>query len=214
MVSEAELRRQRFLAAKEAAGGTDALINSNKNKLVRIFFDDAGTILCITTDADINVLPIWTKYHDFTQEQVSILKNKNHNLFYVKQDPLVDNLYSIENKPIESVYVTADSDFLSLVDYGNTYDIACSIKDSVFTIIMHKDQIDMYKNIHSNNRIAKGKKVLKFYITAKNDPHFLFDTVNVQLSQLVDKKTLDFKIKHAEDCSIYTIKLFDNYVRL
>lgn len=217
MESEAELRRQRFLAAKEAAGGTaGALIRSNANKPAYVYFDDSGNILCVTTDADIETLPHWTHKHEFTQEQVEILKGKNHNLFYVKQDPLVENLFSIENRSIESQYVTVEEEFLSLVaaEKTSSYDIKCSLNSTQLTITAHKNLIKKYEGIAPSNMVAKGKKILKFYITAKNDPHFMFQTVNISLANLVTAG--EISIKTTEDfsqCSIYTPKVFDKYVR-
>jgi hypothetical protein len=217
MESEAELRRQRFLAAKEEAGGTaGALIRSNAKKPAYVYFDITGTILCVTTDSDIEPLPHWTHKHEFTQEQVEILKGKNHNLFYVKQDPLVENLFSIENRSVESQYVTVEEEFLSLIPKEKTagYDIKCKLSSTEFTVTAHKNLIKQYDGIEPSNMVAKGKKILKFYITAENDPHFMFSAINVSLANLVT--TGEVTIKTSEDfsqCSIYTPKAFDKYVR-
>ena len=45
------------------------------------------------------------KQATFTREQVEILKGKNTNLYRVIQDPNVDTVYSIELKPVESVFL-------------------------------------------------------------------------------------------------------------
>lgn len=217
MVSEAELRRQRFLAAKVNAGGTaDDLIKYTSSSLARIYFDDYGTILCVTTDPDTPAMPNWTHYHDFTRDQVAILSNKNHNLFYVKQDPLIDNLYSIESKPLESQYVTADDEFLYLVDSNrqSVADVECCLTNSVFKVTAGKQLIRKYKNVNPDSMIARGKKNLKFYITAKNDPHFLFMTVNIGLAKLISLGSVEFNTDDdLSQCSIYTLKVFDKYVR-
>lgn len=217
MVSEAELRRQRFLEAKSNAGGTaSALFKQNSSTPARIYFDETGTILCITTDASTEPMPHWTHHYDFSREQVAILKNKNHNLFYVKQDPLVENLYSIESRPIESLYVTADEEFLSVVDQVKTtgYDIECCLTDTAFKILPSKQLIKKYAGIDPDNMVARGKKALKFYLTAKNDPHFMIMTVTVSLAKLISLGSAEFKTDgNLSQCSIYTLKVFDKYVR-
>ena len=217
MISEAELRRQRFLEAKANAGGTAAdLIKQNSNTPARIYFDEQGTILCVTTDIDTESMTHWTHYYDFTREQVSILKNKNHNLFYIKQDPLVENLYSIESKPVESLYVTADEEFLSIVETKKTknYDIECKLTANTLKILPSKQLVKKYQGIDPSNMVARGKKVLKFYLTAKNDPHFMFMTVNVGLAKLISSGSVEFNTdSDLSQCSIYTLKTFDKYVR-
>lgn len=217
MVSEAELRRQRFLAAKEAAGGTASqLIKSLKQMPVTVYFDDVGTILCVTTDPDISVLPHWTNKHEFSQEQVEILQGKNHNLFYVKQDPLVENLFSIESRPVESQYVSADDEFLTAVEIVKTssYDIKCSLTAKKFTVTAHKNLIKKYSGVNPANMVANGKKMLKFYFTAPNDPHIMLKTVNVSLPNLITAGEIDIAAdKDYSQCSVYTVKMFDKYVR-
>jgi len=217
MESEAELRRLRFIAAKEAAGGTaGALIKANSNKPATVYFDETGTILCVTTDEDVEVLSHWTNKHEFTQDQVEILKGKNHNLFYVKQDPLVDNLFSIESRSVESQYVAAEEEFLSLVEPAKTssYDIKCKLTATEFTVTAHKNLIKKYSDVEPSNMVAKGKKILKFYITAKNDPHFMLKTVNVSLANLITSEEIEIKTDtDYSQCSIYTTKAFDKYVR-
>lgn len=216
MVSEAELRRQRFLNAKEAAGGTaDQLIRSQRDKPVMVYFDDTGTIMCVTTD-EVEPLPFWKNKHQFTQDQVEILQRKNHNLFYVKQDPLVDNLFSIESRAVESQYVSADSEFLTLVENNNTsaYDIKCNLTRFNFAVTAHKNLIKRYADVEPNNMVANGKKILKFYFTAPNDPHFMVNSFSINLANLISNSKVD--IATTEDysqCSVYTVKLFDKYVR-
>jgi hypothetical protein len=217
MESEAELRRQRFLAAKEAAGGTaGALIRANLKKPATVYFDDAGSILCVTTDTDTEVLPHWTNKHEFTQEQVEILKGKNHNLFYVKQDPLVDNLYSIESRSVESQYVAAEEEFLTLVSKAkaSNYDIKCKLTATALVVTAHKNLIKKYADVEPSNMVARGKKILKFYITADNDPHFMLKTINISLANLITSEEIVINTNSDySQCSIYTTKVFDKYVR-
>ena len=216
MVSEAEERRLKFLAAKEAAGGTlKDLLKSVEARPNTVYFDDDGTILCVTKE-EIDPEPGWTNSHVFTDEQVRILSNKNWNLFYIKKDQYVDNLYSIEARPTEKIFVSAESDFLFLIPSTETkdWDLSCNLTDSDFTVKLSDSIIEKYNTVDANNIAFNGRKLLKFFFTAENNPHYMFNTVSIALPNLVDKKSITIKLNDDySQCSIYTAKVFDKYVR-
>ena len=67
-----------------------------------------------------------------------------------------------------------------------------------------------YSNV--SDAVIKGRKTMIFYITAKNDPSFLFQTVTIPLDTLLQKQKFEFDIDSDIDhYSIFTLKLFDNY---
>lgn len=217
---EAELRRQRFLQSKENAGGSYVdLLKEVRAQPYVVYFDDSGNIKCIAKKNEIiDVLPEWTHNHEFTEEQLSILKGKSLDLFFVKKDPNIDNLFSIEVKPVESQFVVAEEDFLNIVPHTYNekpdYEVMCSLTSTALVVTLHKDVIKLYKNKDPDRITAKGKRALKFFFTSKNDPHFMFDSISVVLKDLVQKKSLTIPTKgDFSQCSIYTIKLFDKYVR-
>lgn len=216
MVSEAEERRLKFLAAKEAAGGSlTALMRQVENRPYTVYFDDDGTIFCVTRE---EIVPeeSWTNQHTFTWEQVRILDGKNTNLFYVKKDQFVDNLYSIESRPTENIHVSAAADFLFLISYNVAdADLACSIQDKKFTVSLSDKILEKYKDLKKDQIAINGKKILKFFITAENNPHFMFETVTIALPNLVEKQiiAIDLKENYQNQCSVYTAKVFDKYVR-
>jgi hypothetical protein len=215
MVSkEAEERRLRFLAAKEAAGGSFAsLMKQELSKKPKVYFLEDGTIVSITKE-EIDVKPEWL-CREFDDEQLQILEDNNWNLFYIKKDPLVDNLYSIESKPLESAVVSAENNSLMLVNFSeNSYDCKCTLLNNLFTIELSDKILKTYENIDSVNATVNGQKVLKFYFTAPNDPHFMFHSEYVPLKQLIDNKRVELKVQNIPlDCSIYTVKAFTTYAR-
>jgi hypothetical protein len=72
------------------------------------------------------------------------------------------------------------------------------------------------KNIFKvkENVSIKGSKVLKFYFTAENDPHYMIHGINVFLKDLIKEEAVEVKTPlDVTHCDVYTYKLFDKYVR-
>jgi hypothetical protein len=215
MVSkEAEERRQRFLAAKDAAGGLAGLMRQELAKQPKVYFLADGTIVSISKE-DIELNTGW-QVKEFSNEQVEILENNNWNLFYVKTDPLVDNLYSIESRPLESVVVSAENNSLLLIDFktnASDYDCMCTLTTTEFTVSLSKKTQENYSEIDFASATVNGQKVLKFYFTAINDPHIMIHSEYIALKALL-AKPITIKTKtDLTQTSIYTVKAFDKYVR-
>lgn len=215
MVSkEAEERRLRFLASKESAGGSfAALMKQELSKKPKVYFLDDGTIVSITKEE----IPNNTSYHcrEFSEEQIQILDGKNWNLFYVKKDPLVDNLYSIESRPLESVVVSAENNSLMLIESIKEYDCACTLTKTHFTVELSDSVIESYKDIDPISATVNGHKILKFYFTATNNPHIMIHSEYILLRQLLANKSVSISIKDIPlECSIYTVKALERYSRL
>lgn len=215
MVSkEAEERRLRFLAAKEAAGGNFAsLMKQELSKKPKVYFLEDGTIVSITKD-DVETKDGWL-CKEFENEQVQILEDKNWNMFYVKKDPLVDNLYSIESRPLESTIVSTENNSLIHVDYSdNIGECVCTLIKNKFTVELSKSVLDKYSEIDPATATANGQKVLKFYFTAPNDPHVMLHSEYISLRQLISQTKVSVSLKNnLTDCSIYTVKAFASYTR-
>lgn len=214
MVSkEAEERRLRFQAAKEAAGGLAGLIKQELSKKPKVYFLDDGTIVSLSKE-DIELKEGW-QVREFDNEQVQILENNNWSLFYVKKDPLVDNLYSIESRPLESAVVSAENNSLLLIeDKNDNAECICSLSRSEFSITVSLELLEQYKDINTDLATINGQKILKFYFTAKNDPHFIFHSEYISLAKLLKSTKLTFAISDdLADCSIYTVKAFKTYSR-
>lgn len=213
MVSkEAEERRLRFQAAKEAAGGLARLIKQELSKKPKVYFLNDGTIVSISKE-EIALREGW-QVREFDDEQIQILENNNWNLFYVKKDPLVDNLYSIESRPLESAVVSAENNSLLLIEPGSKdYDCNCKLTTTEFTVSLSKKTLEKYSDIDPSSATTNGQKVLKFYFTAPNDPHIMIHSEYIALRSLLEKPvTVKTKIDLTQT-SIYTVKAFDKYVR-
>lgn len=215
MVSkEAEERRLRFQAAKEAAGGLAGLIKQELSKKPRVYFLEDGTIVSITKE-DIVLKEGWN-VREFDNEQIQILEDNNWSLFYVKKDPVVDNLYSIESRPLESAVVSAENNSLFLVNTNvKNSECKCKLTKTTFSVELTKEVLERYADIDVNNASVNGQKVLKFYFTALNDPHFMFHSEYITLKSLLENKKVSVKaLNIPEECSIYTVKAFNTYSRL
>jgi hypothetical protein len=213
MVSkEAEERRLRFQAAKEAAGGLAGLIKQELSKRPKVYFLNDGTIVSMSKE-DIELKDGW-QVREFDNEQVSILENNNWSLFYVKKDPLVDNLYSIESRPLESAVVSAENNSLLLIESGSkNYDCMCKLTDTEFTVSLSKKTLEKYADIDPATATVNGQKVLKFYFTALNDPHIMIHSEYISLKALLEKSVTIKTTSDLTQTSIYTVKAFDKYVR-
>ena len=217
MVSkEAEERRLRFLAAKEAAGGSFAsLMKQELSKKPKVYFLEDGTIVSITKE-DIDVNPNWL-CREFDEEQLQILEDQNWNLFYIKKDPLVDNLYSIESKPLESSVVSSENMSLTCISQNENLsaECICSLNEYKFTVTLSETLLDQYKDIDPFTATANGQKVLKFYFTAPQDPHFMFHSEYVNLANLLKYGSISITLPELySNCSIYTVKAFNSYTRV
>jgi hypothetical protein len=214
-LTEAEKRRRRFLKNKKDAGGTIAELQMQVSYAdVYIYFDDDGEIMAVSPTKQ--KLGKGIKEEIFTREQASILENVDTTGFRIRQDSNVDTVFIIENKPIESVFVKSEDDFVKLVEFNKskTADITVTTKDKMFMVTLSKKQKTKYKKIATDEATAKGSKALKFYFTSKNDPHFMIYSINVKLPDLITKDEVAIPIPaNLHECSIYTIGLFDTYSR-
>ena len=113
-LSEAEKRRRRFIKAKKEAGDFYNLQVNEFKKDYTVWYTPDGTIVSVTKEK-ITPQKGW-KSTVFKNEQIEILKGKNLNLYRVVQDPNIDTVFSIELRPIESLYVRSEDDFVTLIE--------------------------------------------------------------------------------------------------
>ena len=213
-LSEAEKRRRRFLKEKNKFNSFNELVKHHQNRDQTVWFDLEGNILQISAEQK-RKKSVKERSVIFTAEQLEILKDKDVNLYRIVQDAEVETVFSIELKPLESPFVEHEKDFLQLIPESKSkiFDISVKYNKGNFTVKPHNKILKKYKDVDSNIATANGKKVLKFYFTSKNDPHFMIKSVNILLSDLLENKSVTKKLtKNLDQCSIYTIKLFDKYV--
>ena len=92
--------------------------------------------------------------------------------------------------------------------------IKVSCKDKLFKVTATPTLLKEYKGTDLTQATAKGSKVLKFYFTSLNDPSYMIHTTNIVLPELLENKTVERILPYnLSQCSIYTIKIFDKYVR-
>jgi hypothetical protein len=214
-LSEAEKRRRRFLKAKKDAGGDiESLQAKVYHKDFQVLFDKEGNILGYSQEKLAKKKGQFLE--TFKREQVEILKGKNTDLYRIVQDPNIDTIYSIELKPVESVYVRTEQSFVSIIEEGKKTgaDILVYFENKKFVVEITNKVIKKYAKIEPKLANINGSKILKFYFTSLRDPHFLVHNVNIKLEDLLTNKMVESKIPpKLNQCSVYTLKLFDKYVR-
>lgn len=216
MVSpEALKRKKRFLENKDKfEGNYYAMQKAEYEKDHTVYFLQDGTITCITKEK-IEPKKDWKSYV-FSKQQVSILDGKNLDLYRVAQNPDDENTYHIELRPIESLYVRNEDAFVQLIEYdkSRSYNIKVGFKNNKFFVQASAKTKNKYKGKDLNTITAKGHKELVFYFTSVNDPHFMIFVVKVKLHELIKEGIVYTDTpKDLDRCSVYTLELFDKYVR-
>lgn len=215
--TEAEERRLRFIQAKKLAGGDVYKLQKKlETAEYTVWWDNNGEIRCITSEPESVDLPYLEecKSQVFSKDQVDIVLKSNWNLYRVSTDPKVDTVHYIELKPVESLFVSQEDEFLSEITNGKAGDITISLKGKKFTVKSSKKVRDSYADVDLSTATAKGSRLLKFYFTSINDPSFMVYNVNITLPELLEKKSVTKTLPYdLSQSSVFTIKLFDKYVR-
>ena len=137
-------------------------------------------------------------------------------MYRVSQNPDDENTYHIELRPIESLYVRNEDTFVQLIEYSKdrSYNIKVGFKNNKFFVQASAKTKNKYKGKDLNTITAKGHKELVFYFTSVNDPHFMIFFIKVKLSDLIKEGTIYTDTpKDLDRCSVYTLEIFDKYVR-
>ena len=213
-LSEAEKRRRRFVKEKNKYDDLNDLIKTNIEADVNVYFNENGDILQIG-----NIKRKKSKSEKMIvmkREQTDILNGKNWNLYKIAQDPIVDTVFRIELRPTEDLFVKSDEEFLQKIEFDNSksYDVSISIEEYSIIISLSKKAKKIFAKQDPQNVSIKGSKVLKFYFTAENDPHYMIHGINVFLKDLISQEKVSVKVPlDLIQCDVYTYKLFDKYVR-
>ena len=216
-LSEAEKRRRRFIKIKKEHGDVYELQKSLQISDYTVWWDDAGEIKIVTAEPS-TIKKSKTKglkSHVFSYDQVAILLKSNWNLYMVETDPKVDTVHYIKLKPIESTFVSQEDEFLSEIKKDiKAPNIKVSCKEKIFKVTVTPKTLKEYKDTDLTNATAKGSRLLKFYFTSTNDPSYMIHSTNISLPELLENKTVERTLPYdLSQCSIYTTKIFDKYVR-
>ena len=186
----------------------------------QVYFDDIGNIVYYgRAESD-----DYAEYHHatFTYEQCLIFEDpknqKNTNDFLVLTNPNEEGVYSFVTKVIELEKFKSASKMLSQVRMSDKteYDIKIvTEKNKLFINVSDKLKNNIIKNVNIDNFSFKGEERIAIHITSLNDPHFLYDSIEVSLKELFQTDQLEFTLDvDTEDKSIYTRKIFDKYIRV
>lgn len=219
MVSpEASKRKKRFLKLKKEHGGIEGIQKFIRETKWNLWFDDEGDIMALSKNPNKKFSKKF-KHTVFTQEQIDILKDKSWSLFRVRTDPKSDEIHYLEPRPIDAGVVTTSSQFLTLIKLASKksriYDIKLELTEDEFIVTGHTRLLSKYDGIAPVNYTASGKKQLTFHFTSINDPSFLLHTITIPLVELIANKQVAIKMEtDMRQCSIYTLKAVDKYIRV
>jgi hypothetical protein len=215
LVSEAALaRKQRFLDLKKEHGGNIAGIKEHYDNLDWfLWHEEDGTIVSMSKEDNTSLSERFERAV-FSNEQIQILKDKNWNLYRIVVDKLNKHVKYIQVRPVEIDKILTDDFFLYQVDTQSNrgYDVKISLSSKTFSVSASSRLLEQYKDIDPSDAIINGRKIIPFYITSKNDPSFMFHTVNVNLEDIIKDKIVVCDLPtNLKGCSVFTLKLFEKY---
>ena len=215
-ISDAALARKKaFADSKKSAGGVNKLILKNQKRSYKVYFNEEGTILALTSEQTFTPDPTWLTY-DFTQEQLKILVDNRLEDYEIVPNEKDNTVYYIRIKPIETKFIDAKQDFLYEItkEKRRGWAIQVEITKDKLKVAISKATLKQYEGIYPISATVNGQRLLRFYITAKNDPHTLFGYHLVSLADLITDGGVEIDMPYDfRDYSIYTHKLFDSYIR-
>ena len=106
--------------------------------------------------------------------------------------------------------------FVQLIEYSKSrsYNIKVEFKNKNFIVTASAKTKNKYKGKDLERITAKGHKDLLFYFTSVNDPHFMIFFIKISLKELIEKGSVKTETpKDLDRCSVYTLQIFDKYVR-
>ena len=185
------------------------------------YFDDSGSILYYgRSESDEYVQ---SHHAVLSYEQCKIIEetDKTMNDFIVVIDPANEGVYTLVNKQIELESFKSATSMLSIVKKKTALTSAYDIKieytpaDPLVNLIVsinEKLRSNVTKNMDINNFTFKGVGFINLYFTTANDPHFMFDSIKVDLIKLFKEGKQVYKVSsELADCDLFTKKIFDKY---
>jgi hypothetical protein len=185
-----------------------------------VYFDDKGNIVYYGRAESDDYVE--SNHAVFTYEQCSIFENPDNNKtindFLVLTNPNEEGVFSFVNKVVELEKFKSASKMLSQVRLSKNTDFDVkvqAVKDTITVSLSEKLRSNITNSIDINNFSFKGEQRMALYITSINDPHFLYDSIEIPLLELFKNDELVFKLNNdSTNKSIYTRKLFDKYIRV
>ena len=146
---------------------------------------------------------------------------KSVNDFIVIMDPANEGVFTLVNKQIELESFKSATKMLSLIKKKDTltssYDIKIEyeqLKESENLTVTINDKLrsNVISTLDVNNFSFKGANFFNLYFTTEKDPHFMFESVKVDLVNLFKEKELKYNVSNElNDCDLFTKRIFDKY---
>ncbi len=184
---------------------------SSDNPFKVVYFDSYGEIISFENRVD------KTNDNDYAHFMVddimgfldgSIVSN-NYKVMYSKNKVR----YSIVKKDNSDIHTILKFDnHISLIEYHSYPEINIYITDSGFDIHATDKLKKFFNNDPDQQQIIKNSKSHTFYVTLKNEPGLLVDTISLDYSKILSgkKQTINYEHKYNE-ISLYTNFTFDVY---
>lgn len=173
-----------------------------------VYFDDSGMISSITGRLDENS----TNSHAlFEMDDIKdfIEGNKRFTDYAVTrtENPLV---FEIVKKKANLRQRNVKNQIYKLQE-AEEYDILVEVNNKEIKVSASADLVTRSGVRKNQNVSIAGTDVHPFFITFKDRPDFLIDTVLVSMSDLLCGETVSINYEHKYDISVYTKKYFDTY---
>ena len=185
-----------------------------------VYFDDIGNI-CYYSRSDSSD---YSEYNHavFTYDQCSIFEDENNNKtihdYLVLVNPNEEGVFTFVTKVVELEKFKSATKMLTQVRLteNTEFDIKIhTVKNTMAVSLSDKIRSNVTNNVDVSNFTFKGEQRMALYVTSLDDPHFLYDSIEISLLDLFKNDKLEFKLNYdTTNKSIYTRKLFDKYIRV
>ena len=185
------------------------------------YFDESGNILYYGRAESDEYLESHHAVLSYEQCKIIEENNKSVNDFIVIMDPANEGVFTLVNKQIELESFKSATKMLSLIKKKDTltssYDIKIEyepLKESENLTVTINDKLrsNVISTLDVNNFSFKGANFFNLYFTTEKDPHFMFESVKVDLVNLFKEKELKYNVSNElNDCDLFTKRIFDKY---
>ena len=185
------------------------------------YFDESGNILYYGRAESDEYLESHHAVLSYDQCKIIEENNKSVNDFIVIMDPANEGVFTLVNKQIELESFKSATKMLSLIKKKDTltssYDIKIEyepLKESENLTVTINDRLrsNVISTLDVNNFSFKGANFFNLYFTTEKDPHFMFESVKVDLVNLFKEKELKYNVSNElNDCDLFTKRIFDKY---
>lgn len=174
-------------------------------KYFAVFDPAAGNVLGIYPDHSCPDTP--NKIEVDEEISLSIVEGKTTlNSYMVDLDS--EKIEFIENQHLRKIDDVLHRVIEERWSKNETVDIQLTVNKS-----QKKIKIELDEKFYKSRKIFwDGSTEMLFLITDYNDPNGLYDTMSITIDKLFENKYLSFDVEFPDEFSVYTRRLFKNYV--